>query len=51
MPMIAREAGAVVIDVNHRRDALSQVADVFLQVAGGEVLPELVAAVRAHLGD
>ena len=51
MPMIAREAGAVVIDVNPERDALSQAADVFLRGPGGEVLPELVAAVRAHLGD
>jgi NAD-dependent deacetylase len=49
MPMIAHEAGAVVIDVNPRRDALSPVADVFLQGPGGEVLPELVLAVREHL--
>ena len=49
MPMIAREAGAVVIDVNPQRDALSQVADVFLRGPGGEVLPDLVAAVREHL--
>ena len=49
MPMIAHEAGAVVIDVNPQRDALAPVADVFLQGPGGEVLPELVRAVREHL--
>jgi NAD-dependent deacetylase len=30
MPMIAGEAGATVIDVNLRRDALSQMSDEFL---------------------
>jgi NAD-dependent deacetylase len=49
MPLIAHEAGATVIDVNPRRDELSQIADVFLQGPGGEVMPELVAAVREHL--
>ncbi|NLE22323.1 MAG: NAD-dependent deacylase [Actinobacteria bacterium] len=50
IPMIAREAGATVIDVNPERDSLTRLCDVFLQGAGGEVLPELIAAVRAHLG-
>lgn len=49
MPMIAHQAGATVVDVNPLRGALSQVADVFLQGPGGEVLPELVAAVREHM--
>jgi len=49
MPMIAREAGAAVIDVNPQRDELASMADVFLQGPGGEVLPELVRAVREHL--
>jgi NAD-dependent deacetylase len=49
MPMIAKEAGATVIDVNPERDALSQTCDLFLRGPGGEVLPELVLAVRAHL--
>jgi NAD-dependent deacetylase len=49
MPMIAGEAGATVIDVNPQRDALSQMSDVFLLGRGGEVLPALTAAVRAHL--
>lgn len=51
MPMIAHEAGATVIDVNPERDSLTQLCDVFLQGPGGEVLPELVGAVRAHRGE
>jgi len=39
----------VVIDVNPERDALAAAAGIFLRGAGGEVLPELVAAVRQHL--
>jgi NAD-dependent deacetylase len=49
MPLLAAQAGAVVIDVNPEHDALAAAATIFLRGAGGEVLPELVAAVRAHL--
>ena len=49
MPGLAKEAGATVIDVNPERDALSRMCDLFLRGPGGEVLPELVLAVRAHL--
>jgi NAD-dependent deacetylase len=49
MPLIAREAGAMVIDVNPERDALARRCDLFLAGPGGEVLPRLVAAVRQHL--
>ena len=45
MPMIAKEAGATVIDVNPERDALARPADVSsCRVPGGEVLPQLGAA-------
>ena len=50
IPMIAKEAGAMVIDVNPERDALSRMSDLFLRGPGGEVLPEMVRAVRGHLG-
>jgi NAD-dependent deacetylase len=50
VPLIARKAGAVVIDVNPDRDEMAALADVYLRGAGGEVLPALVAAVRARLG-
>ncbi len=46
MPLIAKDAGAVVIDVNPEKDALAARADIFLKGPGGEVLPDLVAAVR-----
>ena len=49
MPLIAQEAGATVIDVNPERDTLAARADIFLMGPGGEVLPQLVAAVRQHL--
>jgi len=49
LPLLATEAGAAVIDVNPERDALTSGADLFLQGPGGEVLPDLVAAVREHL--
>ena len=49
MPLIAREAGATVIDVNPEKDALAARADIFLKGPGGEVLPKLVASVRARL--
>ena len=47
--MIAKEAGAMVIDVNPERDALARTSDLHLRGPGGEVLPELVLAVREHL--
>ena len=49
VPIIARRAGAVLIDVNPDRDELAQIADVHLRGAGGEVLPKLVAAVKERL--
>jgi NAD-dependent deacetylase len=48
IPLIAGEAGAVVIDVNPEKDALAARADIFLRGPGGRVLPELVASVRAR---
>jgi NAD-dependent deacetylase len=49
IPLLAAEAGATVIDVNPERDALTAAADIFLRGASGEVLPQLVAAVREYL--
>jgi NAD-dependent deacetylase len=49
VPHIAQRAGATLIDVNPARDELAEVADVYLRGAGGEVLPLLVAAVKAKL--
>jgi len=49
LPLLAAEAGATVIDVNPERDAVAAVADTFLRGPGGEILPQLAAAVREHL--
>ncbi|MEZ4736714.1 MAG: NAD-dependent deacylase [Caldilineaceae bacterium] len=44
LPFVAKQAGAVVIDVNPDCTPISQMADIFLQGAGGVILPQLVAA-------
>ena len=46
VPVLARQAGATVIDVNPEPDAIANMADWFLQGPGGEVLPQLVTEVR-----
>jgi NAD-dependent deacetylase len=48
LPFVARRAGAFVIDVDPRRGEMALAADLYLQGSGGEVLPALVAAVRAR---
>ncbi len=45
LPLIARQAGATVIDVNPEPGPISAIADIFLQGKSGEVLPELARAV------
>ena len=45
LPLIARQAGATVIDVNPEPGPISAVADIFLQGKSGEVLPTLARAV------
>lgn len=47
LPFIAARGGAFIIDVNPARDEIAHVADVFLQGRGGDVLPRLVALLRA----
>ena len=49
LPLIARQAGATVIDVNPEPSAISSIADLFLKGKSGEVLPALARAV-AELG-
>ena len=45
LPLIGRQAGATVIDVNPEPGPISAMADLFLQGRSGEVLPELAGAV------
>ena len=46
IPIIASEAGAPIIEVNPEPSGITPLADVYLGGPGGEVLPELLAAVR-----
>jgi NAD-dependent deacetylase len=48
LPLIARQAGAAVIDINVERSAISAVADLFLQGKSGEILPKLARAVAGQ---
>lgn len=44
VPLVAKQQGAVLIDINPECTPISEVADLFLQGTGGEVLPTLLAA-------
>ena len=45
LPLIARQAGATVIDVNPEPGPISAIADIVLQGKSGEILPALVRVV------
>jgi NAD-dependent deacetylase len=47
LPYLAAGSGAFVIDVNPEPDEIAPIAGLFLQGKGGEILPQLVAALRA----
>ena len=44
LPLVAKRAGALVIDVNPHCTPISEMADIFLQGAGGLILPQLLDA-------
>jgi NAD-dependent deacetylase len=46
LPLVARDAGAVVVEVNPEESPLTVAADVSLRGPAGEVLPALVEAAR-----
>jgi NAD-dependent deacetylase len=48
LPMVARSAGATVIEVNVEPSELTPGVDIFLEGAAGEILPELVSGVEAR---
>ncbi|HEX8903385.1 MAG TPA: Sir2 family NAD-dependent protein deacetylase, partial [Longimicrobiaceae bacterium] len=50
LPHVARRAGARVIEVNPAPSELTEVADVFLRGAAGEVLPRLAEMVAERKG-
>jgi NAD-dependent deacetylase len=47
IPLVAREAGALIVEVNPEETPLTDLADVFLRGEAGEVLPALVEAARS----
>jgi NAD-dependent deacetylase len=50
LPAVARDAGTPVIEVNPEPSGITDLATVFLQGRGGDVLPQLVAALRSQKG-
>jgi NAD-dependent deacetylase len=48
LPLVARQAGATVVDVNPEASELSGIADIYLSGASGVVLPYLVELVEAE---
>ncbi|GAB4573585.1 MAG: NAD-dependent protein deacetylase [Anaerolineae bacterium] len=51
LPFVARQHGALLIDVNPFEDEIHWAAEVWLQGPSGRVLPRLVDAVRRLLGE
>lgn len=51
IPLVAKQQGAVLIDVNPECTPISEVADYFLQGTGGLILPELLEAMIHTDGD
>ncbi len=47
LPLIARQAGATIIDINVERSAISDRAALFLRGKSGEVLPRLARALQS----
>lgn len=46
VPLLARQAGAFIVDVDPEPNEVAGLADVFLQGAGGSVLPPLLSAME-----
>jgi NAD-dependent deacetylase len=49
LPLIAKRAGAFVIEINPEETALSVIADRWLQCRAADVLPALVEKLEPHL--
>jgi len=50
LPALARRAGATVIEINPISSAITPLAAIWLAGPAGEVLPQVVAAIRARRG-
>lgn len=51
LPVIAKRAGAFVIEINPDETALAVIADYWMQCKAGEVLPELVRHLQGELSE
>jgi NAD-dependent deacetylase len=47
-PLVAKEVGAKIIEVNPEETPVTLQADVFLRGPAGEILPELVLSLKAQ---
>ena len=48
LPLLARQSGAHLIDINPHATPLSEVADVHLKGRSGDLLPRLIDLIAAH---
>jgi NAD-dependent deacetylase len=51
LPVLAKQVGAVMIEINASRSELTALADIFLMGPSGEILPRISNNVREMLGD
>ena len=51
LPLMAKDAGAVVIEVNTDHSAITPFADIFLEGPSGEILPGLVSRIEDMAGE
>ena len=50
MPLLALRGGAKIVEVNPTRSAITPLADLWLEGPSGEVLPQVIAAMRRERG-
>ena len=51
LPFLAKRSGAVIVEVNPNPSAITRMADLWLQGPSGEMLPQVVRAIRDQRGE
>ncbi len=51
LPFLAKRSGAVIVEVNPNPSTITRMADLWLQGPSGEVLPQVVRAIRDQRGE
>ena len=46
IPYMAKQSGATIIDINPEPDGITPIADIFLQGPSGQMLPQVVEAIK-----